>query len=89
MFGRLFDAMDDFDTKKVMEVVNLVWDNREQIMDLIERLPELLPELLLVAAVGTDHNLAPAMSLGFRSMKFLWRQCQRLEIGTLIAVEFV
>lgn len=44
MFGKLFDVMDDFDTKKVMEVVNLVWDNREQIMDLIERLPELLRE---------------------------------------------
>lgn len=44
MFGKLFNAIDDFDTKKVMEVVNLVWDNRERIMDLIERLPELLRE---------------------------------------------
>ena len=44
MFGKMFNAFDDFDTKKVMEVVNLVWDNRERIMDLIERWPELLRE---------------------------------------------
>ena len=44
MFGKLFDVVDDFDTKKVMEVVNLVWDNRERIMDLIENLPTLLRE---------------------------------------------
>lgn len=42
MFNRMFDMLDDFDTKKVMEVVNLVWNNRERFVDLIENLPELL-----------------------------------------------
>ncbi len=42
MFNRMFDMLDDFDTKKVMEVVNLVWNNRERFIDLIENLPDLL-----------------------------------------------
>lgn len=44
MFGKLFDKFDDFDPEKMMEVVNLVWNNREKIMDLIERLPQILQD---------------------------------------------
>lgn len=44
MFGKLFDKFDDFDPEKMMEVVNLVWNNREKIMDLIERLPQILKD---------------------------------------------
>ena len=38
----MFDKM--FDTGKIMEVVNLVWDNRDQIKRLIEQLPQTLKE---------------------------------------------
>jgi hypothetical protein len=41
MFKKFFD---DLDTEKIVEVVNLVWNNREKITLLIERLPELLRE---------------------------------------------
>ncbi|MGB0387967.1 MAG: hypothetical protein ACPGWR_24385 [Ardenticatenaceae bacterium] len=44
MFGKMFDMFDDIDTKKVVEVVNLVWDNRERFMDMVEKLPQLLRE---------------------------------------------
>jgi hypothetical protein len=42
MFDKLLNRFDDFDMEKLVEVVNLVWNNREKIMDLIERLPEML-----------------------------------------------
>lgn len=42
MFDKLLNKFDDFDMEKVMEVVNLVWNNREKFMDLIENLPEML-----------------------------------------------
>jgi len=42
MFNKLFDKFDDFDVEKVVEVVNLVWNNREKFIDLIENLPKLL-----------------------------------------------
>ncbi|MCA9931127.1 MAG: hypothetical protein KC419_21730, partial [Anaerolineales bacterium] len=42
MFNKLFDKFDDFDVEKVVEVVNLVWNNREKFLDLIENLPKLL-----------------------------------------------
>ncbi len=67
MFGKLFDAMDDFDTKKVMEVVNLVWDNRDQIMELIERLPELLRETGdSIESAGSSAMNASAFLTGSR-----------------------
>lgn len=44
MFKNLFDKFDDIDMQKVVEVVNLVWNNREKIMDLIENLPALLQD---------------------------------------------
>ena len=42
MFDKLLNRFDDFDMEKLMAVVNLVWNNREKLMDLIERLPEML-----------------------------------------------
>ena len=44
MFKKIFDNFDDLDMDKLLEVVNLVWNNRDKIMDLVERLPELLDE---------------------------------------------
>ena len=42
MLGKLFDSFDDFDTEKIMEAVNFIWENRENILQLIETLPQLL-----------------------------------------------
>jgi ABC-type transporter Mla subunit MlaD len=44
MFGKMKDLFDDFDAEKVMEVVNLVWNNREKFIDLVEQLPEMLQQ---------------------------------------------
>ena len=44
MLGKIFDQFDDFDIEKLKEVVNLVWNNKEKILDLIERLPTMLKE---------------------------------------------
>ncbi len=44
MFDKIMGRFDDFDMEKVMEVVNLVWNNREKFIDLIENLPQLLNE---------------------------------------------
>ena len=44
MFKKIWENLDDLDMEKVIEVVNLVWNNRDKIMDLVERLPELLDE---------------------------------------------
>ena len=44
MFDKVFDRFGDFDFEKAIKVVDLVWDNRDKIMDLIERLPEMLSE---------------------------------------------
>jgi len=44
MFNKLFDRFDDFDVEKVVEVVNLVWNNREKFLHLVENLPKLLQE---------------------------------------------
>ena len=41
MFDKL---LGEFDVEKAMEVVNLVWNNREKFLDLIENLPTLLQE---------------------------------------------
>lgn len=42
MFDKWMGKLDDFDFDRVKEVVNLVWNNREKLMDLLENLPELL-----------------------------------------------
>ena len=44
MFDKFLGKFDDFDMEKVMEVVNLVWNNREKFIDLLENLPKLLQE---------------------------------------------
>ena len=44
MFDKILGKFDDFDMEKVMEVVNLVWNNREKFIDLLENLPKLLQE---------------------------------------------
>jgi hypothetical protein len=44
MFDKLFDRFEDFDVEKVVEVVNLVWNNRERFLELIDSLPKLLKE---------------------------------------------
>ncbi len=44
MFDKILGKLDDFDMEKVMEVVNLVWNNREKFIDLLENLPKLLQE---------------------------------------------
>jgi uncharacterized protein YukE len=44
MLDKLLGKFDDFDMEKVMEVVNLVWNNREKFIDLLENLPKLLQE---------------------------------------------
>ena len=63
MFKNLFDKFDDFDANKVMEVVNLVWNNRDRIMDLVERLPELLRE--------TGDNIESAGASAVKASAFL------------------
>ena len=63
MFKNLFDKFDDFDGEKVMEVVNLVWNNRERIIDLVERLPELLSE--------TGDNIEAAGTSAVKASVFL------------------
>ena len=63
MFKNIFDKFDDFDADKVVEVVNLVWNNRERIMDLVERLPELLRE--------TGDNIESAGESAVKASNFL------------------
>lgn len=63
MFDKIFDRFDDFDMEKVVEVVNLVWNNRERFIDLVENLPEMLKntgdniESAGVSAVNASHFL--------------------------------
>lgn len=63
MFNKILDRFDDFDMEKLVEVVNLVWNNREKIMDLIERLPEMLRE--------TGDNIESAGDSAIRASHFL------------------
>lgn len=63
MFNKIFDRIDDFDMDKLVEVVNLVWNNRQKIMDLIERLPEMLRE--------TGDNIESAGDSAIRASHFL------------------
>lgn len=63
MFNKIFDRIDDFDMEKLVEVVNLVWNNRQKIIDLIERLPEMLRE--------TGDNIESAGDSAVRASHFL------------------
>lgn len=63
MFNKILDHLDDFDMEKVAEVVNLVWNNREKIMNLIERLPQMLEE--------TGDNIESAGDSAIRASNFL------------------
>ena len=63
MFKRLFDNFDDIDPKKLVEVVNLVWNNREKFLDLIERLPDLMRE--------TGDSIESAGSSAMKASVFL------------------
>ncbi|MCP5097779.1 MAG: hypothetical protein GY943_19705 [Chloroflexi bacterium] len=63
MFDKLFDKFDDFDMEKVMEVVNLVWNNREKFIDLIENLPKLLRE--------TGESIESAGASAMKASSFL------------------
>lgn len=64
MFDKLF-GMENFDPNKVMEVVNLVWNNRERIMQLVERLPELLRETgESIESAGASALSASALLVG-------------------------
>ncbi|MEM7332827.1 MAG: hypothetical protein AAF490_12130 [Chloroflexota bacterium] len=63
MFDKLMNRFDDFDMDKVMEVVNLVWNNREKIMDLIENLPEMLRD--------TGDNIESAGESAIKASVFL------------------
>lgn len=44
MFKKIWENLDDLDMEKMVQVMNLVWNNRDKILDLVERLPELLNE---------------------------------------------
>ena len=63
MFDKLLNRFDDFDMEKLVEVVNLVWNNREKIMDLIENLPEMLRD--------TGDNIESAGDSAIRASAFL------------------
>lgn len=63
MFKKVFDRFDDFDFEKMKTVVELVWDNRERIMDIIERLPQMLEE--------TGDNIESAGSSAIRASAVL------------------
>lgn len=63
MFNKLLDRFDDFDVEKVMEVVNLVWNNREKFLDLIENLPQLLQD--------TGENIESAGASAMKAGVFL------------------
>lgn len=63
MFNKLFDKFDDFDMEKVVEVVNLVWNNREKFIDLIENLPEMLR--------NTGDNIESAGNSAINASAFL------------------
>ena len=63
MFKRIFDNFDDIDPKKLIEVVNLVWNNRDKFMDLLERLPELMRE--------TGNSIESAGSSAMKASVFL------------------
>ena len=63
MFNKLFDKFDDFDVEKVVEVVNLVWNNKDKFMDLIEHLPEMLK--------NTGDNIESAGESAVKASVFL------------------
>lgn len=65
MFDDIFDRLGfgDVDTKKLMDAVNFVWNHREQISDLIERLPTLLNE--------TGNNIEAAGASAVKASAFL------------------
>ncbi len=63
MFKKVLDRFDDFDFDKMKTVVELVWDNRERIMDIIERLPQMLEE--------TGDNIESAGSSAIRASSVL------------------
>ena len=63
MFDKLMKRFDDLDMDKVIEVVNLVWNNRERIMDLIENLPEMLK--------NTGDNIESAGESAINASAFL------------------
>ena len=65
MFKRLFDNFDDIDPKKVVEVVNLVWNNRDKFLDLIERMPALMRETgNSIESAGTGAMKASVFLVG-------------------------
>ncbi|MGB1250348.1 MAG: hypothetical protein ACPG8W_06925 [Candidatus Promineifilaceae bacterium] len=65
MFKRIFDNFDDIDPKKLVEVVNLVWNNRDKFMDLIERMPALLRETgNSIESAGTSAMKASVFLVG-------------------------
>lgn len=63
MFGKILDRFDDFDIEKLKTVVELVWNNRERIMDIVERLPQMLEE--------TGDNIESAGSSAIRASNVL------------------
>ncbi|MBK7895734.1 MAG: hypothetical protein WAS33_17645 [Candidatus Promineifilaceae bacterium] len=65
MFDKLFDKFDDIDMKKLIEVVNLVWNNREKFIDLVENLPTLLDNTgSSIQSAGTSAVKASAFLSG-------------------------
>ncbi|WP_420630796.1 hypothetical protein [Candidatus Leptofilum sp.] len=65
MFDKLFDKFDDIDMKKLVEVVNLVWNNREKFIDLVENLPTLLDNTgSSIESAGTSAVKASAFLSG-------------------------
>lgn len=65
MFNDIFDRLGfgDMDSRKLMDAVNFVWTHREQISDLIERLPTLLNE--------TGSNIEAAGASAVKASAFL------------------
>lgn len=63
MFGDLFKRFDNIDFGRVMSAVDFIWDNRDKIVDVIERLPQLLNE--------TGQNIETAGASAVKASLFL------------------
>jgi ABC-type transporter Mla subunit MlaD len=76
MLKRLFNNLDDIDPKKLVEVVNLVWNNRDRIRDVIERLPGLLRD--------TGKSIELAGQSAVKASRFLGgKESQEVNAGKL------
>ena len=70
MLGKILDNFDDFDVEKVMNVVNMVWENRERFMEIVEKLPQMLQDTGdSIDAAGESALAASSLLLGDKKKK--------------------